>query len=121
MHEGSFEEAASAMSAMRPSMMTLVSRILRSSSAAGGGPPEEGAAGAPVEFAALVGADDDAAVGHPEQQHDLEKRDGIAVGGEGLGEDEGHEIGAEDGQDAADGGAEEAGRGVGGCGVRRRR
>jgi hypothetical protein len=61
------------MSAMRPSMMTLVSRILNDFLddflAA-----ENAAQRRQVEHVALLGAHDQADVGHPQQQADLQER-----------------------------------------------
>ena len=62
----------SAMSAMRPSMMTLVSRILNDL-LADLLAAEHAAQGRQVEHVALAGAHHQADVGHPEQQPDLKE------------------------------------------------
>ena len=59
---------------MRPSMMTLVSRILNEL-LAGLLAAEDAAQGRQVEHVALAGAHHQAHVGHPEQQPDLNEGD----------------------------------------------
>ena len=80
---------------MRPSMMTLVSRILKDCSdvllAA-----EQAAQRAQVQHVALVGAHHQADVGHPQQEQDLEERKRGGVGGERAGQNQRDQISADD-------------------------
>ena len=87
---------------MRPSMMTLVSRIL-SDFLDDFFAAEDAAEGRQVQHVALLGAHDEADVGHQEQEAHLQK----GLGG-GFTQYERHEKSAHNSEDAAARGADQA-------------
>ena len=70
-------------------------------------PTENAAQGGQIQQIALVGPDDQSDIGHQEHDQDLQEALGVP-GGDAVANDEGKQVGAEDAEDAAHGGANQA-------------
>ena len=93
------------MSAMRPSMMTLVSRILKLRLACFLA-AENAAQRRQVQHVALIGAHHQADIGH--QQHDEELKEALRRSRrDAVADDEAEKVGADDAEDAADDGTDQ--------------